>query len=73
MTDDRQIRDLPLDVIPQAPRRPALGADRIKCDRGAEQVREIVGHSGVGDRHPKLDGAADGVGTQVGGSVQNGS
>jgi len=44
-------------VVSQAPRHPALGADRVQCDRGAEQVREVVGHGGVGDGHPELDGA----------------
>ena len=38
----------------------------------AEQVRELACHGGVGDRHPELDGPADGVGKQAGGSLQSG-
>jgi len=63
----------PLDVVSQAPRHPAPGADRVDYDRGAEQVRELVSNGGVGDAHPEFDGAADGVGKQAGGSVQDGS
>lgn len=73
VTDDWQVRDLPFDMITKAAGHPALSAVRVQRDRGAEQVRELVGHGGIGDRHPELDGAADGVGKQAGGSVQSGS
>ena len=68
-----QIGHPPLDVVAQPALRPALGADRVDRDRGAEQVRELTGHGRVGDGHPEFDGAADGVGEQAGGSVQSGS
>lgn len=73
MADDRQVSYLPFHVIPQTARDPALAADRVNSGRGAEQVREIAGDRGVGDGHTELDGAADGIGKQASGSVQNGS
>lgn len=62
VTDDRKVGHPPLDVVPQPPGHPALGADRVEGDRGTEQMRELAGNRGVGDRHPQLDGAANGVG-----------
>lgn len=70
---DRKVGEPTLNMIAETSLLTAVKAGRIGLDRGAEQVRLIIKHSGVGDRHSELDGAADGVGKQAGGSVQDGS
>jgi hypothetical protein len=42
MPDERETSDLALDVVSEAARDPAVDADWIEGDRGAEQVRQLA-------------------------------
>ena len=65
MPHHRQIGQDPLDVITQTPSPTAFRAGRIVFDRAAVDPGQLVGDRRAGDRHPQLDGSADGVGDKA--------